>query len=102
MKPPSTLEELVTPLSEAEFLSLLRARKLTLLRAPNADRYTGLLNWALLRGMLEHGLYPSDLVHLRLSRDSVNVPLERWFSTNPTGTGSKVDVAKVEAFLAEW
>jgi ribosomal protein L16 Arg81 hydroxylase len=101
LKPPSTLEELVAPLSEAEFLALLRDRKLTLLRGTRADRYTGLLNWNLLRGMLDHGLYPSDLVHLRLSRDSVNVPLDRWFSKNPTGASSKVDVAKVEAYLAE-
>jgi ribosomal protein L16 Arg81 hydroxylase len=100
LKPPSTLEELVAPLSEAEFLSLLRERKLTLLRAAKADRYTGLLNWQLLRGMLEHGQHPRDLVHLRLSRDSVNVPLDRWFSKDPAG-GSKVDVAKVDAYLAE-
>jgi ribosomal protein L16 Arg81 hydroxylase len=100
LKPPSTLEELVAPLSEAEFLSLLRERKLTLLRAAKADRYTGLLNWKLLRGMLEHGLYPKDLVHLRLSRDSVNVPLDRWFSKDSSG-GGKVDVAKVDAYLAE-
>jgi ribosomal protein L16 Arg81 hydroxylase len=100
-KPPSTLAELVAPLSEAEFLSLLADRKLSLLRGTNADRYTGLLNWALLRGMLEHGLHPNDLVHLRLSRDSVTVPLERWFKDGPAGPSSKVDVAKVEAYLAE-
>jgi len=101
LKTPSTLEELVAPLSEAEFLSLLRERKLTLLRGSNPDRYMGLLNWTLLRGMLERGEYPSNLVHLRLSRDSMNVPLDRWFSKNAAGPGSRVDVAKVEAFLAE-
>jgi ribosomal protein L16 Arg81 hydroxylase len=100
MKTPSTLEELVAPLSEAEFLSLLRDRKLTLLRGADADRYTGLLNWKQLRGMLERGEYPSDVFHLRLSRDSVTVPHDRWFSKNPAG-GSTVDVAKVEAYLAE-
>jgi ribosomal protein L16 Arg81 hydroxylase len=81
---PSTLEELVAPLSEAEFLSLLRARKL-----------------ALLRGMLERGEHPRNLVHLRLSRDSVKVPLDRWFSKNPGSQGSRVDIAKVEAYLAQ-
>jgi ribosomal protein L16 Arg81 hydroxylase len=101
LKTPSSLEELVAPLGEAEFLSLLRERKLTLLRGPDPDRYTGLLNWKLLRGMLERGEYPRDLVHLRLSRDSVTVPLDRWFSKNTEGTGSKVDVAKVEAYMAE-
>ena len=101
LKTPSTLEELVAPLSEAEFLSLLRERKLTLLRGAKADRYTGLLNWNLLRGMLERGEYPSNLIHLRLSRDSMTVPLDRWLSKNPTGAGSTVDIAKVEAYLAE-
>jgi ribosomal protein L16 Arg81 hydroxylase len=99
LKPPSTLEELVAPLSEAQFLSLLRERKLTLLRGAKSDRYAGLLNWRMLRGMLERGEHPRDLVHLRLSRDSVKVPLERWFSK--TGPDSRVDIAKVESFLAQ-
>jgi ribosomal protein L16 Arg81 hydroxylase len=98
---PSTLEELVAPLSEAEFLSLLRARKLALLRGPASDRYAGLLNWRMLRGMLERGEHPRNLVHLRLSRDSVKVPLDRWFSKNPGSQGSRVDIAKVEAYLAQ-
>ena len=98
--PPSTLAELVSPLSEAEFLSLLRERKLTLLRGrENADRYKSLLNWNLLRGMLAHGQYPKDLIHLRLSRDSTTVPQELWFSQTPAG--SRVDVAKVDAYLAQ-
>ena len=92
-KTPSTLEELVAPLGEAEFRSLLRERKLTLLRGANADRYTGLLNWKMLRGMLERGEHPRDLIHLRLSRDSVKVPLDRWFKKNSAGPGGKVDVA---------
>lgn len=96
---PSTLEELVAPLSEAEFLSLLRERKLTFLRGSDSDRYKSLLNWKTLRGMLERGEHPRDLVHLRLSRDSVKVPLERWFSN--TGVGTRVDIAKVEAYLAQ-
>jgi ribosomal protein L16 Arg81 hydroxylase len=101
LKPPSTLEELVAPLSEAEFLSLLRARKLTLLRGSSPDHYTGLLDWEMLRGMLERGEHPRNLVHLRLSRDSVKVPLERWFSKSAADPGSKVDIAKVEAYLAQ-
>jgi len=98
-KPPATLAELVAPLDEAQFLSLLGERKLTLLRGASADRYTGLLNWPLLRGMLDHGLYPKDPVHLRLSRDSATVPHDLWFSK--TATGSKIDLAKIDAYLAE-
>jgi len=105
LQAPSSLEGLVAPLGEAEFLSLLGERKLTFLRGDNSDRYKGLLNWALLRGMLERGEYPGDLIHLRLSRDSVTVPQELWFSKagrfSKTDQGSRVDVAKVEAYLAQ-
>ncbi len=101
MKTPSTLAELVAPLSETDFLSLLRERKLTFLRGANADRYTGLLNWNLLRGMLERGEYPDKLTHLRLSRDSVTVPQDFWFSKNTASADSTVDIAKVDEYLAQ-
>jgi hypothetical protein len=101
LKTPSTLEELVAPLTEAEFLSLLRERKLTLLRGSNADRYTGLLNWDLLVGMIERGEHPRSLADLSLSRESVTVPADRWLTKNKTGGGNKVDIAKVEAYLAQ-
>lgn len=99
LQAPATLAELVAPLGEAEFLALLGDRKLTFLRGPDSDRYKGLLNWTSLRGMLERGEYPGDLVHLRLSRDSATVPQELWFSK--TDQGSRVDIAKVEAYLAQ-
>jgi hypothetical protein len=101
LKTPSTLAELVAPLSETDFLSLLRERKLTFLRGANADRYTGLLNWNLLRGMLERGEYPDKLTHLRLSRDSVTVPQDLWFSKNTASADSTVDIAKVDEYLAQ-
>ena len=100
-KTPSTLAELVAPLSDTEFLSLLRERKLTLLRGANADRYKDMLSWTLLRGMLDHGLHPRDPIHLRLSRNSETVPHDLWFSKNATGPDSKVDLAKVDAYLAQ-
>ena len=101
MKTPSTLAELVAPLSEAEFLRLLRDRKLTFLRGANADRYTGLLNWDRLRGMLERSEYPDNLTHLRLSRDSATVPQDLWFSKAAADTNGKVDIAKVDEYLAQ-
>jgi ribosomal protein L16 Arg81 hydroxylase len=101
LKTPSTLEELVAPLSEAEFLSLLRERKLTLLRGSNADRYRNLLSWGLLVGMIERGEHPRSLADLSLSRESVTVPADRWLTKNVAGAGNKVDIAKVEAYLAQ-
>jgi hypothetical protein len=99
LKAPQTLPELVAPLGEAEFLSLMRDRKLTFLRGADADRYAGLLNWKTLRAMLERGEHPHNLLHLRLSRDSATVPLERWFTQD--AAGARPDIAKVEAYLAE-
>ncbi len=101
LKTPSTLEELVAPLTEAEFLSLLRERKLTLLRGSDPDRYTGLLNWNLLVGMIERGEHPRSLADLSLSRESATVPADRWLVKNNTGPGNKVDIARVEAYLAQ-
>jgi len=45
----STLGDLIAPLAEREFLSLLHARKLTLLRGTNGDRYKSLLKWDALK-----------------------------------------------------
>jgi ribosomal protein L16 Arg81 hydroxylase len=101
LKTPSTLEELVAPLNEAEFLSLLRERKLTLLRGSNADRYTKLLNWTLLAGMIARGEHPQTLMDLSLSRESVAVPPDRWLMKSRTGPGNQIDIAKVEAYLAQ-
>lgn len=101
LKTPSTLAELVAPLSAAEFLSLLRERKLTLLRGSHADRYRNLLNWDLLAGMLERGEHPRNLIDLSLSRESVVVPPDRWLTKNNTVSGNKVDLAKMEAYLAQ-
>jgi ribosomal protein L16 Arg81 hydroxylase len=93
--PASTLEELVAPLTEAEFLVLLRERKLTLLRGANQDCYTNLLNWDALSRMIERGEYPRGPDHFRLSKESVMLPPDRWVS------GDKADIAKVEDYLAQ-
>jgi hypothetical protein len=100
LKTPSTLAELVAPLSEAEFRTLLRERRLTLLRGSNSERYGTLLNWDLLVGMIERGEHPRSLADISLSRESITVPPDRWLMKNPEGSGNKVDVAKVEAYLA--
>jgi hypothetical protein len=101
LKTPSTLEELVAPLNAVEFLSLLRERRLTLLRGSNADRYTNLLNWNLLAAMIARGEHPQTLVDLSLSRESVAVPADRWLMKSRTGSGNQIDIAKVEAYLAQ-
>ena len=98
---PSTLEELVAPLMEAEFLALLRARKLTLLRGSDSGRYTTLLNWTMLLEMIERGAHPRNLTEFCLVRESVMVPPEHWLTKSPADGTNKVDTAKVAAFLAQ-
>lgn len=97
---PSTLAELVAPLSEEAFVTLLRERKLTLLRGAGVDRYSSLLNWQTLLQMIERGQHPSSLAEFRLVKDSQMAPPDRWLKRNPAGPGNVVDIPNLLAFLA--
>ncbi len=96
---PSTLAELVAPLSEDEFLTLLRDRKLTLLRGVGGERYSALLTWPTLLQMIARGEHPSSLAEFVLVKESQVAPPERWLKSNPAGEGNVVDVSKLLAFL---
>jgi hypothetical protein len=98
-KAPSTLAELVAPLSEEEFAALLRERKLTFLRGVGGDRYASLLDWKTLLQMIERGEHPKGLTEFSLVKNSQVAPPERWLKRNPSGEGNVVDVSKVLAFL---
>ena len=91
---PSTLEQLVAPLSEHEFLDLLRQRRLTLLRGAN-DRYAAWLGWEAFRRLIERGEYSRESSHIRVAKESLDVPRRNW------ETGDKVDVDKLEYYLAK-
>ena len=97
---PSGFGEIVAPLTEAEFLVQLRKRELIFVRAENGARYTSLLSWATLKHMLECGQHPRGLADFRVVKESVTVPADRWLTKNPDGT-NRVDIAKIEAFLAQ-
>ncbi len=88
----SSLEELVAPLTENEFLTLLRQRKLALLRGANADRYSKLLSWEALKRIIECGEY--SLEDIRVTKEKVIVP-ELFYLTD-----GKLDAAKLEVLLA--
>src|SRR5277367_1294598 len=94
---PVTLEELVAPLSEEDFLALLRTRELTLLRGTNPNRHKALLNWDMLIGMIDRGEHPKSLVEFKLARESVMVPPEHWLVR--AGDANKVDPAKLKKFI---
>lgn len=100
---PSTLNELVAPLSGDEFLSLLRERKLTLVKGAvsTAQRYASLLGWDALLEMIESGNYPRGLNDVRLLRESATVPPERWLSKSKTENRNIVDRAKVEKYMLD-
>jgi ribosomal protein L16 Arg81 hydroxylase len=100
-KAAATLKELVAPLAEEGFLSLLRERKLTFLRSCDADRYKSLLDWQTLLGLIEQGHYPRGLGDFRIAKESVTVRADQWLMRNKADNTNKVDIAKLEKFLAE-
>jgi hypothetical protein len=99
-KAPSTLAELVAPLSEDEFMALLRDRRLTLLRGAGADSYASLLDWDALLKMIERGEHSTNLAEFQLVKDSMLVPPDRWLKGRTSGAGNVVDVPKFLAYLA--
>lgn len=73
-----TLEKLVAPLTEAEFLTSLRERRLVHQRAANNASYADLMGWEALRRLIEHGDYPRRPDHFRVAKESVPAASERW------------------------
>ena len=86
-----SLEELVAPLTEEEFLTLLRHRKLTLLRGTNADRYSKLLNWDALKRIIESGEY--SFGEFRVTKEQA--PVHPIFYLKD----GELDAAKIESLL---
>jgi ribosomal protein L16 Arg81 hydroxylase len=66
------LQTLITPLTEADFLTALRERKLTFLPGFEPRRFESLLNWQTLNHLLEERAFP--LQHLRVLRESTPIP----------------------------
>ena len=94
MNAPSTLEKLVAPLAEQEFLELLRQRQLKILRGAN-DRYAAWLGWEAFRRLIQRGEYSRASGHIRVAKESLDVPRRNW------ETDDKVDVDKLETYLAK-
>lgn len=91
----STLEELVAPLTEAEFLAFLRERKLVHLKSANNGCYAQLTGWEALRRLIEQGEYPRRPDYFRVAKESVPAPIERWM------VDGKVDAAGLEECLSD-
>ena len=91
----STLQELVAPLTEAEFLTFLRERKLVHRRAAHNGGYAQLMGWEALQRLIAQGDYPRRPDYFRVAKESVPAPIERWV------IDGKVDPVRLEACLAD-
>jgi len=94
MQAPSTLEKLVAPLAENEFLELLRQRQLMHLHDAN-HHFAPWLNWPAFRRLIERGEYSRDLGHIRVTKESLDVPRRNW------EIDDRVDADKLEYYLGK-
>jgi hypothetical protein len=68
----SDLQRLIEPLTEAQFLTLLRERKLTFLPGSDPHRFETLVSWQALNHLLDSATFPLD--QLRVLRETVPIP----------------------------
>jgi ribosomal protein L16 Arg81 hydroxylase len=66
------LQTLIAPLTERQFLDLLRERKLTFLPGSDPRRFETLLSWKALNQLLDSETFP--LQRLRVVRESTHIP----------------------------
>jgi hypothetical protein len=83
----STLADLVAPLSEEDFLGRLRERRLTYLPGAGGDKYSELLDWDTLSGVIQSGAYPDRT--LRVTRNGQRVP-QMFYVENKKPSGPKL------------
>ena len=93
--PPSTLAELVSPLTEAQFLDLLRRRELAYRPGSKGDGYAPLAGWTALRDLLASGNPPVPRDHIQVTKESRTIPSDKWT------TDGRADPAKLQEFLAK-
>ena len=88
----STLAAFAAPLTEADFLALLRRRELKVWRGAMTPAQAALLDWSALRGLIDEGnLADHDL---RVSQETRSVQPALY------QTGGKADPAKLDDLLA--
>src|SRR6266536_1914025 len=88
----SDLRSLVDPLGEAEFLTLLRERKLTFLPGCGSGHCERLLSWEALNHLLQGAALPPQ--DLRVMRESVPIPTNfylRHGRVDPAGLSKLFD-----------
>jgi ribosomal protein L16 Arg81 hydroxylase len=63
----STLQDLIDPLTEAEFLTHIRERTVAFIRASEPSRFQTLLDWDELNHLVENGRYPIEELRVQQS-----------------------------------
>ncbi|MBI3199802.1 MAG: hypothetical protein HYZ40_20255 [Rhodospirillales bacterium] len=84
----ASLEDLIAPLTEPEFLELLRTRSIRFHRGCDENRYDGLLTWRSLHGMIETGAVPPEA--LRITKEAAVVP-PLFYLENGRVNGDKLE-----------
>ena len=92
---PATLADLLSPLPEEEFISALRRREFFYRPDSNGALYAPVAGWQALKRLIDAGNHPKHRDDIRVTRESVIAPPDRW-----THDG-KVDTAKLDEFLAK-
>jgi ribosomal protein L16 Arg81 hydroxylase len=67
----STLQDLIAPLTEAEFLTHIRERTAAFVRTSEPHRFETLLDWDDLNHLVQNGVYPIEQLRVR---ESIPVP----------------------------
>src|SRR5690349_14263397 len=76
----SSLQDLVTPLTEAEFLTHLRDRTMAFIPASEPHRFESLIGWEQLNHLIEGVHYPVE--RLSVLRDSFSVLTSFYLKDN--------------------
>jgi ribosomal protein L16 Arg81 hydroxylase len=93
----SSLQELVSPLAEADFLDLLRARSFTFRRGSRTDRFQTLLSWNMLRDIIEGGVFPAE--KLRVTSKTEDIPPIFYLENGKVNAGNLAKLLRQGASL---
>ena len=77
----STLQDLIAPLTEAEFLTHLRERTVAFVRTSEPHRFETLLDWDDLNHLVQSGVYPIEELRVRESMSDSDKLLHQSGST---------------------
>jgi len=87
----STLQDLIAPLTEAEFLAHFREQTVAFVRTSEPQRFETLLDWDELNCLVESGLYPIEELRVRASMPLPTSSYIEQGRVNPAAFSSLMD-----------